>query len=39
MNLAGKVNMSTIKLQLAIYYRYYYGYYPLQTMVGDKDSS
>jgi len=34
-----EMRLFTIGLQLAFYYRYYYGYYSLQTMVGDENSS
>jgi len=34
-----EVGLFTIGLQLIFYYRYYYGYYSLQTMVGDENSS
>lgn len=30
------IRLFTIGLQLGLYYRYYYGYYSLQTMVGDE---
>ena len=50
MNFAGKINVGdnvpelrirslAIGLQIAFYYRYYYGYYSLQTMVGEEISS